>query len=481
MKILKYQMLFLFAVLPLIAASQEEPEAQFLKNRNDFVDTIPYVVVNADRPQWTISKYLNGSHFVYAFENDALYKDESIAKWMQDSKTAIIRWPGGTVVQYYHWDDLNGIPFKNDSWDPDYNGETLSGDNFMDLDEYIAFCRKANTEPMVGLNLRSGKAYNRLGESLDEARRLITYCKEKNYNVKHWYMGNEGYAKGFKAKEYAAYIDQYAKVLKSVDPDIEIIGDWKFGPYKKNRFEESIDIAKISKEVDVLEFHEKWGNIWGLKSGHTVEEWRNEFPLYDGKLTTLLQRLKDETRRANKTVKFGFNEWGLGDIKGAQEYDYAIIAADFMLEMFKNDVYQACYWNLNAGKRKSRVFNTNEEGTKLLHFNPIADVFKMFSTALQKEYLYVLSNDKSIYGFGAKDVQTGSVTVYLLNKNEKDTLMKLGVFGFGVSNAKITIERFSNPGTIDSKTLENANMNKKVHELELPPYSLSKITISPLM
>ena len=29
------------------------------------------------------------------------------------------------------------------------------------------------------------------------------------------------------------YIDMYASVLKSVDPDITIIGDWKFGPVKK--------------------------------------------------------------------------------------------------------------------------------------------------------------------------------------------------------------------------------------------------------
>jgi hypothetical protein len=30
-----------------------------------------------------------------------------------------------------------------------------------------------------------------------------------------------------------------------------------------------------------MEFHKKWGDVWGLKSGFTMEEWRNERPIYN--------------------------------------------------------------------------------------------------------------------------------------------------------------------------------------------------------
>jgi alpha-L-arabinofuranosidase len=170
----------------------------------------------------------------------------------------------------------------------------------MGLDEYIAFCRKVNSELMVAVNIRSGKEFNMHERSLDEAKRLLTFCKEKQYNVKFWYIGNEGYAKGFSALKYAEYIDMYADVLKSVDPNIKIVADWKMGPYKKNRFQESIDVAKASKSIDVMEFHEKWGNVWGLKSGFTMEEWRNELPIYNSKLTTLIRRFKEEMQKDNK-------------------------------------------------------------------------------------------------------------------------------------------------------------------------------------
>lgn len=468
--------LLVFLLVSTVLFSQEEPEAKFLKNKTDFLDSIPVVMVNASEPQWTISKYLTGSHFVYAVENDSLYKDIRIEKWMKDSKTAIIRWPGGTVVQLYHWDSLTGIPFRNDSWDPKYDGATVAGYNYMDLDEYIAYCRRVNAEPMVGVNIKSGKEFKMHERSIDEAKRLIEYCKQKEYNVKFWYIGNEGYAKGFSPLEYAKYIDIYAGVLKSVDPDITIIGDWKMGPYKKNRFQESIDIARASKTIDVMEFHEKWGNIWGLKSGYTMEEWRNQLPIYDGKLTTLIGRFKEEMKKDNRNIKIGFNEWGLGGIKDGTKFDHALIASDFMIEMFKNNVYQACYWNLNIGDKNTRVIEANAKGNELIALNPIAKIFTMFSDAQNKKYVHLDSTDEHIYGFGAKDEETGELIVYVLNKSTAKTPINLAVFRSDFKEVTMKIESFINPGIIITSTLKNSNSNKT--EVNLEPFSLSKITIS---
>jgi hypothetical protein len=61
----------IFTLTATLLFSQEEPEAKFLKNKADFLDSIPLVMVSASETHWTISKYLTGSHFVYAFENDS--------------------------------------------------------------------------------------------------------------------------------------------------------------------------------------------------------------------------------------------------------------------------------------------------------------------------------------------------------------------------------------------------------------------------
>ena len=351
-----------------------------------------HVHIDFENPLHTISKYLTGTHFVYAVESDELYKDERIARWMKDSKVGTIRYPGGTVVMSYHWDSLNGIAFKFDSWNPDYNEISKYPTDYMDVDEYIAFCRKVNAEPMLGINILSGKKYKREDKSLNEAKRLIQYCKNKNYQVKFWYIGNEGYAKGFNTLKYAEYIDKYAEVLKSVDPNIIIIGDWKLGPIWKNRFNGCIEIVKHSKHIDVMEVHEKWGNQWGLASGQSMDDWKNEFPLYDGKLEMYIQRFHSEMIRIGKpNVKFGMNEWGLGNIAGSNKNENAILVADYLIGIFRNDVFMANYWNLNMGNEQTKILDT--EKNQLVGLNPVAGIFEMFASAMGKKLVRVDCTD----------------------------------------------------------------------------------------
>jgi hypothetical protein len=65
--------------------------------------------------------------------------------------------------------------------------------------------------------------------------------------------------------------------------------------------------------------------------------------------------------------------------------------------MFKNDVYQACYWNLNIGDKNTRVIEANAEGTELISLNPIAKIFTIFSAAQNKQYVHVDNTDEHIY------------------------------------------------------------------------------------
>ena len=372
---MKYNILVLFLSVSFLSFAQSEQP-------NDKV----YVRLDIENPLNTISKYLTGSHFVYAVESDELYQDERISQWMKNSKVGTIRYPGGTVVMAYHWDSLNGIPFKADSWDPGYNSQSIDPADFMDVDEYIAFCRKVNAEPMLGVNILSGKKYNREEEALEEARRLIKHCKDNNYRVKFWYIGNEGYAKGFSAIEYAEYVDKYAEVLKSVEPNIVIIGDWKLGPIAKNRFNGCIEVVKNSRHIEVLEVHEKWGNEWGLASGHSMEDWKTEFPLYDGKLGMYTQRFHWEMDRIGKPhIKFGHNEWGLGNIRGNSKHENALLVSDFLIEIFRNDVFMANYWNLNMGNEQSKILHTKDG--QLIELNPVAGIFEMFASAMGKRLI----------------------------------------------------------------------------------------------
>ena len=109
----------------------------------------------------------------------------------------VVRYPGGNFVSNYDW--LDGIGPKDQR--PvrlDYAWKT-SETNEVGTDEFIRWCRKAGTEPMLAVNLGSN--------GFTEALAMLEYCnhpggsywsdlRRKNgspepHNVKVWCLGNE--------------------------------------------------------------------------------------------------------------------------------------------------------------------------------------------------------------------------------------------------------------------------------------------------
>lgn len=447
-------------------------------------DAVPIQIqIDASKPQWTISPYLTGSHFVYAVEPDSLFADGRVAEWMRVCKVGVIRWPGGTSVQSYHWDHLNGVPFQSDSWAPHYTAPSPAIDpsNYMDLDKYLAFCRQVGAEPMIGVNIKSGKDNHREQDGLDEARRLVTYCKNQGYHVKFWYIGNEGYACDIGVDTYPAYIDSYGAMIKSLIPDAVIIADWKFGPLDKHRFEESVKIAKESKYLDMMEFHEKWGDDWGLTSGKAMNDWRRETSVFGGQLGDFTRRFHEEMAKAGKpTMKVSFNEWGLQatDKRDAvnNPFEAALIASDYLLEIFRNDVYQACYWNLNIGPEATQVLRTSHKDHTLLDFNPVAAIFKMYAHALGKTLLVLDSSDPHVYGFATIDPATKQTDIYLLNKAQTMASLQVSARNTGLGLVHPTMEAFTFPGTV--KTISLDPIDPTLFYIDLQSSSFNRIILS---
>lgn len=430
------------------------------------------IKLKLDKPGWEVSPYLTGSHFVYSFEKDALYQDNVIADWMKRAKVGVIRYPGGTVTMYYHWDTLNGYPFSDDSWGPNYELKPRPGDEFMDLDEYMHFCKRVGAEPMLGINYNSGFKYRTPEDSQKEAQRLVSYCRKKGYSVKFWYIGNEGYAKGYGHKKLPGIVDTYAEIIKKVFPEAMIIVDWKYGPEKKKRFEESLAITKKSKHLGMMEYHEKWGNEWGLKSGMTREDWLAEKPfLYKGEFSEFYKRFEEHNRKEGRNVLHSHNEWGIGGMSGNQgPFDFALLMADFFIEIFRHPTYMACYWNLNIGTRSSRIYVVEGKGKDKgkIKLQPTSLVYEMVAQAMENNIIPMESSNPSVYGFAVKNNKTPTTQVFLLNKSEDTVALSFQPqgMGFGITSE----ERLVSPGEIIKNTY-----GMPPEKITLKPMSFTRI------
>jgi alpha-N-arabinofuranosidase len=153
---------------------------------------------------------------------------------------SVIRYPGGNFVSGYDWEDGVGPveqrPARLDlAW---LSTET----NRFGTNEFIDWCRAADVEPMLAVNLgtRDGDAARHLveycnhaaGTALSEQRRAHGW--DSPHGVKLWCLGNEmdgpWQMQAKTADEYGRVATEAAKLMRLVDPGVELVACGSSGP-----------------------------------------------------------------------------------------------------------------------------------------------------------------------------------------------------------------------------------------------------------
>lgn len=152
---------------------------------------------------------------------------------VRELNVSVTRYPGGNFVSGYHWEDGIGPkaqrPVRLDvAW---RNTET----NQFGLDDFVTWCKAANTAPLMAINLGT--------RGLEQARDIVEYCNHPGgslwsdrrvangyrepHRIKTWCLGNEmdgSWQLGAKtAEEYGRVACESAKMMKWVDPTIELV------------------------------------------------------------------------------------------------------------------------------------------------------------------------------------------------------------------------------------------------------------------
>jgi alpha-N-arabinofuranosidase len=159
---------------------------------------------------------------------------------VQELAPTIVRYPGGNFVSGYNWEDGVGPvatrPRRLDlAW---LSTET----NRFGTNEFIDWCRLAQIDPMLAVNLGTRGA--------DAARDLLEYCNHpagtawsdlrrnhgwaQPHDVKLWCLGNEmdgpWQMQAKTAHEYGRIACETAKMMKWLDPGIELAACGSSGP-----------------------------------------------------------------------------------------------------------------------------------------------------------------------------------------------------------------------------------------------------------
>ena len=231
----------------------------------------------------------------------------------------VVRYPGGNFVSGFNWEDSVGPrdqrPKRLDlAW---LTTET----NEVGLHEFYDWAKKANTEVMYAVNLGT--------RGPDEARNVVEYCNHKGgsywsdlrikngkkdpLGIRLWCLGNEmdgPWQMGQKtAYEYGRVANEAAKVMKWVDPSIELVACGScahdmptFGTWEYEM------LSQCYENVDYVSLHRYYGNPTGDTPGFLARSM--DLDDFIKEVVALCDAV-GARKHAKKKLNLSFDEWNV--------------------------------------------------------------------------------------------------------------------------------------------------------------------------
>jgi alpha-N-arabinofuranosidase len=177
---------------------------------------------------------------------------------LKELNAPMYRWPGGNFVSGYDWRDGVGDrdrrpPRKNPAW------KGIEHNDFG-LDEFIAFCREINAEPLIIVNSGFGDAHSAAQEveyangspDTPMGRWRAANGHPEPYGVRWWGIGNEmygGWQLGhMQLHHYVLKHNRFVDQMRRVDPSIQTIAVGDVGPWSQGMLEHCADHMELISE-----------------------------------------------------------------------------------------------------------------------------------------------------------------------------------------------------------------------------------------
>ena len=277
-----------------------------------------------DRLYGAFIEHLGRAIYGGLYEPDHQSADENgfrkdVLDLVTELNVPIVRYPGGNFVSGYDWED--GVGPKSDrpqrlelAW------KTIEP-NLFGTNDFVDWAKKANTIPMMAINLGT--------RGVDAARQLVEYCNHPNgttlsdlrvshgypepHKIPIWCLGNEmdgSWQIGHKtASEYGRLAQESAKVMRWVDPTIELVvcGSSHRGMDSYIDWEATV-LDYTYDLVDYLSLHTYFGNRADNTSNFLAMSVGMDAFIEEVIATCDYVQAK---KRSNKKMMLAFDEWNV--------------------------------------------------------------------------------------------------------------------------------------------------------------------------
>lgn len=244
---------------------------------------------------------------------------KDVMELVKQLKVPVVRYPGGNFVSGYNWEDGTGDKSKRPSR-PELAWHTVET-NEVGIDEFQEWAKRVGSKVMQAVNLGT--------RGPEEARQLLEYCNfpsgtyysdmrrangfEEPFDIKVWCLGNEmdgPWQIGAKtAEEYGRVACETAKIMKELDPTIELVACGSsnlymptFGKWEATVLEHTYDY------IDYISLHEYYNN--SAEDTETFLASSLNMDTFIKSVVAICDYIK-AVKHSDKTINLSFDEWNV--------------------------------------------------------------------------------------------------------------------------------------------------------------------------
>jgi alpha-L-arabinofuranosidase len=238
---------------------------------------------------------------------------------INELKVPLVRYPGGNFVSGYNWEDGVG-PKEERPRRLELAWRTIET-NEVGTNEFAEWAKKVGAEVNMAVNLGT--------RGIDAARNLVEYCNHPSgsywsdlrikhgykdpHNIKTWCLGNEmdgPWQIGHKtAAEYGRIAQEAAKVMKWVDPTIELVACGSSNRGMKSFAEwEATVLDHTYDHVEYISLHTYYGNRDNNTPNFVARSM--DMDAFIQSVIAICDYVKAK-KRSSKNINLSFDEWNV--------------------------------------------------------------------------------------------------------------------------------------------------------------------------
>ena len=421
-----------------------------------------------------------------------------VIKMINELDVPIVRYPGGNFVSGYNWEDGVGPlelrpPRLELAWG-------VTEPNKFGTNEFMQWCKKANTAPMMAVNLGT--------RGPDEARALVEYCNHKSnskysdmriahgfkdpWDVKLWCLGNEMDGPwqmcAKTAEEYGKVANEAAKMMKWVDGSIETVLCGSSSRYMNTFGEWEQKTLEIAYDnVDYVSLHQYFDNHRKDTASFLAKNLDLDDFIYS--VICICDYVKAK-KRTKKQINLSFDEWNVwyhsngehverwstapNQLEDIYNFEDALVAACMLITLLRHadrvkiaclaqlvNVIAPIFTKTGGGAFRQTIFYPFQTMSKYARGNalkPIIDCPKYDC----KDFTDV----PYLESVASYDEENEEVALFVVNRSmEEDVQLDISLLGFEGYKV-VSFESMDGYNVYQENTFDNETV--KMHSNPLP-------------